>query len=100
MDELDRLRDRIDALDAEISERIAQRFEVCRIIAGIKRDQSIPMMNTGRVDKVHAHYQRVGAAQGTPAAFTTAFVDLLIAATCQMEDEIIGTPSHPVSAER
>jgi chorismate mutase len=92
MDELTRLRARIDALDEEIALRLAQRFEVVRMVGQLKRDESIPMMQVDRVRHVKDHYGRCGAQQGTPAGFTASFVDLLLESTCALEDDIIGVP--------
>jgi chorismate mutase len=89
MTELARLRDRIDVLDAEIIERLAQRFEVCRLVGRLKSEESIPMMQYDRVEHVHRHYREDGAAQGMPATFAQAFTTLLLASTCSLEDEII-----------
>ncbi|MEU1390634.1 MULTISPECIES: chorismate mutase [unclassified Nonomuraea] len=94
MDELTRLRERIDVLDEEIATRLAQRFEVVRRVGELKRAESIPMMQTDRVTHVHEHYRRRGAEQGTPPDFTQSFVDLLLQATCGLEDTIIDAPGE------
>jgi len=89
MDEMNRLRNRIDSLDAEIVATLAQRFEVVRMIGQLKRSDGIAMMQPERVRHVREHYQSCGREQGIPTDFTTRFVELLLAATCAMEDEII-----------
>ncbi len=98
MDELTRLRARIDRLDQEIADRIAQRFEVVRMVGSFKRDESIPMLASDRVHHVREHYRRRGQQQGTPGAFTDAFVNLLLGATCSLEDDIIGQPPDVAEA--
>jgi chorismate mutase len=87
---LDPYRRRLDALDEEIARLLGARFDVCREIALYKRDHAIPMMQPGRVSEVRARYRARGAECGLPADFTNALFDVLIAATCKMEDELIG----------
>ena len=94
MDELERLRDRIDSLDDEIAARLAQRFEAVRRIGELKRDERIPVMQIDRIRHVHQKYRQRGDEQGMPAAFTQAFVDLLLTTTCEMEEDIIGRPGE------
>jgi 4-amino-4-deoxychorismate mutase len=87
---LDPYRRRLDALDEEIARLLGARFEVCREIALHKRAHGIPMMQPGRVAEVRARYRARGAESGLPPDFTSALFELLIAATCRMEDELIG----------
>jgi chorismate mutase len=87
---LDPYRRRLDALDEEIARLLGARFEVCREIALHKRAHGIPMMQPGRVAEVRARYRARGAESGLPPDFTSDLFELLIAATCRMEDELIG----------
>ena len=82
-------RERLDAIDEEIVRLFAERFQVCREVAQHKREHEIPMMQGDRVAEVRAHYLRRGDELLVPAAFTAAFFELMIAATCEMEDELI-----------
>jgi 4-amino-4-deoxychorismate mutase len=86
---LEPFRTRLDAIDDQIVRLLAQRFDVCRAIAEHKRHNDIPMMQGDRVAEVRERYLRSGAALGVPAAFTARFFELLIGATCDMEDELI-----------
>jgi len=95
MDELDRLRNRIDSLDEQIAARLAQRFETVRMVGQFKRAENIEMMHADRVRHVHEHYRRCAREQGIPPEFAERFVDLLLAATCAMEDEIIAGSTPP-----
>ncbi|MGP0101751.1 MAG: chorismate mutase [Solirubrobacteraceae bacterium] len=88
---LDPYRRRLDALDEEIARLLGARFEVCREIALHKRAHGIPMMQPGRVAEVRARYRARGAECALPPDFTSALFELLIAATCKMEDELIGS---------
>jgi chorismate mutase len=88
---LEPFRSRLDALDEEIARLLGERFAVCREIAHYKRAQSIPMMQPTRVAEVRARYLARGAEVDLPADFTAALFELLIGATCKMEDELMAT---------
>jgi 4-amino-4-deoxychorismate mutase len=86
---LESFRRRLDTLDEEITRLLGERFEVCREIALHKRANGIPMMQPDRVVEVRERYRARGAEHELPADFTAALFDLLIAATCRMEDELM-----------
>jgi chorismate mutase-like protein len=92
---LDPFRRRLDGLDEEIARLLGERFEVCREIAHYKRAHDIPMMQPGRVAEVRARYLARGAEVELPPDFVADLFELLIGATCKMEDELIaaGLPS-------
>lgn len=93
MSDLELYRRRLDKLDDQIAQLLGERFATCREIALHKRANAIPMMQPSRVVEVRARYLARGAEAGIPADFTRDFFDLLIAATCTMEDELIDAPS-------
>jgi chorismate mutase len=86
---LDPYRRRLDRLDDEIARLLGERFEVCRDIARYKHAEGIPMMQPDRVAEVRARYLARGAEVELPVDFTGDLFDLLIAATCKEEDELI-----------
>jgi 4-amino-4-deoxychorismate mutase len=86
---LEPFRRRLDRLDAEIAGRLGERFAICREIALYKREHDIPMMQPDRVAEVRARYLARGAEVHLPVDFTANLFELLIAATCRMEDELI-----------
>jgi chorismate mutase-like protein len=93
MSGLDPFRRRLDEVDDQIARLLGERFEICREIALYKRAHEIPMMQPDRVAAVRARYLARGAEADLPVDFTEALFELLIDATCRMEDELIGTPS-------
>jgi chorismate mutase-like protein len=95
MSGLEPFRHRLDALDCQIVELLGQRFEVCREVAIHKREHAIPMMQPDRVLEVRRRYLDRGAEAGLPPDFTAALFELLISATCKMEDEMIEAPALP-----
>lgn len=94
---LEPFRRRLDRLDGEIAERLGERFQVCREIALYKREHDIPMMQPERVAQVRARYLARGHEVQLPSDFTASLFELLIAATCRMEDELIAA-EDPVGA--
>jgi 4-amino-4-deoxychorismate mutase len=90
MSGLDPYRRRLDELDDGIARLLGERFDVCREVALYKRAHAIPMMQPERVAAVRARYLERGAEVRLPADFTTALFELLIGATCRLEDELMG----------
>lgn len=86
-------RTRLDFLDGEIARLLGERFDVCRQVAYHKREHDIPMMQPQRVVEVRNRYLQRGAEAALPPDFTAALFELLIGATCRMEDELIAQPS-------
>jgi 4-amino-4-deoxychorismate mutase len=89
MSDLETFRRRLDPLDEEIARLLGERFEICREVAHHKRAEGIPMMQPQRVAEVRARYLARGAEAGLPADFTADLFDLLIGATCKLEDELM-----------
>jgi chorismate mutase len=89
MSGLEPYRRRLDRLDDEIARLLGERFEVCREIARHKLAEEIPMMQPQRVAEVRARYLARGAEANLPAEFCADLFDLLIAATCKEEDELM-----------
>jgi 4-amino-4-deoxychorismate mutase len=86
---LEPFRRRLDAIDDEIARLLGERFEICREVALYKSAHEIPMMQPNRVVEVRQRYLERGAEVDLPAEFTAALFDLLIAATCKEEDELM-----------
>ena len=89
MSDLQSFRGRLDRIDDQIAGLFGERFDVCRAVARYKSAHAIPMMQPDRVVEVRERYLARGAAADLPADFSADLFELLIAATCRMEDEII-----------
>lgn len=89
MSGLEPFRRRLDTIDDEIARLLGERFEICREVALYKSAHGIPMMQPERVVEVRGRYLSRGAEAGLPAAFSADLFDLLIAATCKEEDELM-----------
>jgi chorismate mutase len=90
---LEPFRRRLDELDEQLVHLMGERFSTCREIALYKRDNDIAMMQPERVVEVRERYLSRGAEAQLPRDFSEALFDVLIAATCKMEDELIDQPS-------
>ena len=86
---LGKFRDRLDPIDEEIARLLGERFQICREVAAYKSERGIPMMQPERVAEVRARYLARGAAVNLPEDFTAALFELLIGATCKLEDELM-----------
>lgn len=86
---LEPYRRRLDRLDDQIARLLGERFEVCREIARYKRAHEIPMMQPHRVESVRERYLARGEEARLPPAFAAGLFELLIAATCKEEDELM-----------
>ncbi|HEX3434188.1 MAG TPA: chorismate mutase [Solirubrobacteraceae bacterium] len=89
-DGLEPFRRRLDELDEQIAQLLGERFDVCRDVARHKTEHGIAMMQPARVAEVRARYLARGADVDLPSDFTADLFDLIIAATCRMEDELMG----------
>lgn len=89
MSGLEPFRRRLDATDDEIARLLGERFEICREVAVYKSEHEIPMMQPDRVAEVRARYLARAAEHDVPADFMGELFDLLIAATCRAEDELM-----------
>jgi 4-amino-4-deoxychorismate mutase len=89
MSGLEPFRRRLDAIDDEIARLLGERFEICREVALYKSAHGIPMMQPDRVVEVRARYLARGVEANLPEEFTSQLFDLLIAATCKEEDELM-----------
>jgi len=89
MSGLEGFRRRLDPLDNEIARLLGERFEICREVARYKSAEGIPMMQPDRVAEVRERYLARGAEAGLPADFTAELFELLIGATCKLEDELM-----------
>lgn len=86
---LEPFRRRLDEIDEEVARLLGERFQICREVAVYKSENGIPMMQPDRVEVVRARYLERGAAVELPADFSADLFELMIAATCKLEDELM-----------
>lgn len=92
-------RARLDELDEQIARALGERFDICRKVALYKSEHEIAMMQPARVQQVRARYLERGEQVGLPADFTESLFELLIGATCKLEDELMGNPAAAGAGE-
>lgn len=97
-DGLTPFRARLDELDEQIARLLGERFDICREVADYKSANDVPMMQPDRVQQVRARYLARGAEVGLPTDFTESLFDLLIGATCKLEDELIDAAKSAIAA--
>jgi chorismate mutase len=89
MSELEGFRAEIDAVDCQIVEALAKRFEICQRVANFKKQHGIAMMQPERVEAVKQRRRELGMQYGLDGDFMVALYSVIIQETCRMEDEII-----------
>lgn len=99
MSDLDAYRARLDEIDDGIARLLGERFDICRDVARYKSTHDIPMMQPDRVIAVRERYLARGASVGLPADFSSDLFEVLIAATCRLEDDIIAALSGAAQEE-
>lgn len=97
---LEPYRRRLDGLDDQIARLLGERFEVCREIARYKEAHDIPMMQPDRVAIVRERYLARGEEANLPADFAADLFELLIAATCKEEDDLMAALDASVEGIR
>lgn len=91
MNGLEPFRRRLDEIDNGIARLLGERFQICREVAHYKSEHDIPMMQPDRVQAVRARYLERGAAVDLPEDFSERLFEVLIEATCKLEDELMET---------
>lgn len=96
MPTLENYRSQIDALDAQLIRTLGARFEICRQIAEFKKEQFIPMMQSGRVEEVKRRCAELGQQYGVNPDLVVQMYGLIINESCRVEDAIIGVETESV----
>ena len=94
MSGLDPFRRRLDEIDADLLRLLGERFATCREVAAYKHTHDVAMMQPGRVEQVRERYRAGGREHQLPADFADALFELLIDATCRMEDELMAAAAE------
>jgi 4-amino-4-deoxychorismate mutase len=83
------LRKRLDAIDAQLLDRLRARIECCVEIGRVKRAEGIPMMQPHRIGVVQRRAADFADEHGLSRDFMHGFYELIIAETCRLEDAVI-----------
>lgn len=87
--EIEALRARLDGVDARLLDAIRERLECCVLIARVKRDSGLPMMQPHRIGLVQRRAASYGDAHGIDGDFLRHLYEVIIAETCRIEDLVI-----------
>jgi len=83
------LRAKLDKLDSEILTLLAQRFQVIEDVARYKRTANVAVMQTARVVAVLLTRSEHARQLGLNPAFITRLWEIIIAESCQIEQNIV-----------
>jgi len=89
VEDLERLRAELDALDLTLLETVRDRIRAGVRIAEVKRDHDVPMLQPHRIAVVQDRAAAFGAEHGIDGEFLKRLYDLLIEETCRVEDLVI-----------
>jgi 4-amino-4-deoxychorismate mutase len=92
-EQLDELRREIDLIDGQIIQALGRRFELCRQVARLKKNERIPMMQPGRVEAVKKRCMDLGIQHGLDPDLIKDLYTLIINKSCIVETEIIESSS-------
>lgn len=82
-------RERIDRVDEQLVNALAERVAICREVAEHKREHGIPMMQPERVAAVEERWGELAAERGLDAGFARELARAIVAEACSVEDAII-----------
>lgn len=88
---LEALRGDLDAIDARLLETIHARLQCCQRIGHHKKQHGVPMMQPHRIGVVQRRAAEFATSRGVSGSFLKELYDLIIAETCRLEDQIIGS---------
>lgn len=93
MNDLKPLRDRIDALDDNIIDLLAERMDIVREVGRIKAQQKLDLIQSDRVVEVRERNAQRAANKGVNPELIRAIYTAIIDEAHQMEQIIISTRS-------
>lgn len=89
MTELGSLRHRIDAIDERLVALLGERMRVCEDVARYKAAAGIPVVQPERAAGVVERCAEMGAATGLRPGFVRRLYELVIAESCEREQELL-----------
>jgi 4-amino-4-deoxychorismate mutase len=89
VEDLERLRAQLDALDRALLDTVRDRIRCCVRIADVKRRNRVPMMQPHRIEIVQQRASAYAAENGIDATFLRRLYDLIVDETCRVEDLVI-----------
>ena len=89
MSDLDSCRAQIDGIDEQLVSLLGARMRICEAVAGHKAREGIPVMQRARVEGVLRRCSELAVVHGLQPQFVRSVYEVVIAATCAREHEIV-----------
>lgn len=89
LEKMTEFRNKIDNLDEQIIKLLGERFQTCREVAVYKKQESIPMMQEGRILVVKERCRKLAIQHQIDPDFLVNLYSLIIDESCKTEDLII-----------
>jgi chorismate mutase-like protein len=89
MSTLDELRAQLNLIDEKLITTLSERYEICRAVAKLKKENDIPMMQPARVEEVKNRCAVMAEHKNVNPEFVRNLYGLIIAEACRLEDSII-----------
>lgn len=86
MQEIERLRKRIDKMDAQILRSLSKRVEICRSIGLIKEKYGVPIQDYPRENDVYGHIREKAAELGLDASHVEAIYHQIVSMCSAVQD--------------
>jgi chorismate mutase len=86
MDDITRLRKRIDEADEEILRSLNKRTEICKAIGSLKKKQKIPIKDIPRENDVYVHIRKKASELGLDAAQVEAVYRQIVNMCSQVQE--------------
>jgi chorismate mutase len=90
MTEIEKYREKIDAVDRKLIDLLAERFEYSSRIGEIKHKQNISVLQSGRWDSIMASRKEYAMKAGLSEKFTCDFLRLVHNESIRIQDQISG----------
>ncbi|WP_095149065.1 chorismate mutase [Pseudomonas sp. Irchel s3a18] len=91
-------RDRIDRIDDQLIDLLAQRLDIIREVAKTKKDNNTAVMQPQRVKEVVGRCTERGRARDVPTSLIEQLYHAIIEQSCQIEYDVIGGPRQALFA--
>ncbi|MDH0304191.1 MULTISPECIES: chorismate mutase [unclassified Pseudomonas] len=91
-------RERIDRIDDQLIDLLAQRLDIIREVAHSKKDSNTAVMQPERVRQVVGRCTARGHTRNVPAALIEQLYHAIIEQSCQIEYDVIGGPRQTLLA--
>ncbi len=89
MEALSRFREELNGLDEQLVDLLGKRFKIIREVGHFKKANTIPMMQSKRVEKVKDRCAEMGKKVQLDPDFIRTLYTLIIDEACRVEDSIM-----------